>query len=132
MGTKVIFEKLGIDGIEGLKVYQKNEGYEGLKKALNDYTPDELIEYIKGSGLRGRGGAGFPTGLKWSFVPKNPGKPKYLCVNCDESEPGSFKDRLIMERGAFAALEGILIAAWATASSPARTAFSSTAWATRF
>ena len=56
MGTKVIFEKLGIDGIESLKGYQKNEGYEGLKKALNDYTPDELIEYIKGSGLRGRGG----------------------------------------------------------------------------
>ncbi len=113
MGTKVIFEKLGIDGIESLKVYQKNEGYEGLKKALNDYTPDELIEYIKGSGLRGRGGAGFPTGLKWSFVPKNPGKPKYLCVNCDESEPGTCKDRDMVTYLPHQLLEGIAICCYA-------------------
>ena len=113
MGTKVIFEKLGIEGIETLKVYQKNEGYEGLKKALNDYTPDELIEYIKGSGLRGRGGAGFPTGLKWSFVPKNPGKPKYLCVNCDESEPGTCKDRDMVTYLPHQLLEGIAICCYA-------------------
>ena len=113
MSTKVIFEKLGIDGIDTLKVYQKNEGYEGLKKALHDYTPDELIEYIKQSGLRGRGGAGFPTGLKWSFVPKNPGKPKYLCVNCDESEPGTCKDRDMVTYLPHQLLEGIAICCYA-------------------
>lgn len=112
MSTKIIFEKLGIDGIESLKVYQKNEGYEGLKKAL-ELTPDELIEYVKKSGLRGRGGAGFPTGLKWSFVPKNPGKPKYLCVNCDESEPGTCKDRDMVTYLPHQLLEGIAICCYA-------------------
>ncbi|MFA5504684.1 MAG: NADH-quinone oxidoreductase subunit NuoF [Vulcanimicrobiota bacterium] len=112
MSTKIIFEKLGIDGIESLKVYQKNEGYEGLKKAL-ELTPDDLIEYVKKSGLRGRGGAGFPTGLKWSFVPKNPGKPKYLCVNCDESEPGTCKDRDMVTYLPHQLLEGIAICCYA-------------------
>lgn len=113
MGTKIIFEKVDIDGIKSLKTYLKNEGYDGLKKALNDYTPDELIDYVKGSGLRGRGGAGFPTGLKWSFVPKNPGKPKYLCVNCDESEPGTCKDRDMVTLLPHQLLEGIAICCYA-------------------
>jgi NADH-quinone oxidoreductase subunit F len=86
--------------------------YEGLRAAVSK-SPEELIDLVKRSGLRGRGGAGFPTGLKWSFVPKNLGKPVYLCVNGDESEPGTFKDREIMERDPHLVLEGSAIAAWA-------------------
>jgi NADH-quinone oxidoreductase subunit F len=77
------------------KGWVERGGYEGLKKALG-MTPEAIIEELKASGLRGRGGAGFPTGLKWSFMPKNDGKPHYLCCNADESEPGTFKDREIM------------------------------------
>ena len=79
-----------------LDVYTANGGYRSLRKALNDLKPDEIIEQVKKSNLRGRGGACFPTGLKWSFMPKNNDKPKYLCCNGDESEPGSFKDRAIL------------------------------------
>lgn len=111
--TRVIFEKLDIKGIRELKTYRKNEGYSGLEKALKEFTPAELIEYVKSSGLRGRGGAGFPTGLKWSFVPNNTGKPKYLCVNCDESEPGTCKDRDMVTYLPHQLLEGIAICCYA-------------------
>lgn len=111
--TLVIFEKLGIEGIKDLDVYRKNEGYKGLEKALKEFTPAELIEFVKASGLRGRGGAGFPTGLKWSFVPNNTGKPKYLCVNCDESEPGTCKDRDMVTFLPHQLLEGIAICCYA-------------------
>ena len=77
-------------------------------------SPDEVIELVKASGLQGRGGAGFPSGLKWSFMPRETDRPKYLVCNADESEPGSFKDRIMLERGPHQILEGILIAAWAT------------------
>src|SRR5262245_54950634 len=80
-------------------------------------TPEAVTELVKGSGLQGRGGAGFGTGLKWSFMPKTTDKPKFLVGNADESEPGSFKDRILMERGPHQMLEGILIAAWATGAS---------------
>ena len=73
-------------------------GYAAARTVLKSHTPNEVIEMTKATGLRGRGGAGFPTGLKWSFVPKNTGKPIYLCCNADESEPGTCKDRVIMER----------------------------------
>src|SRR6185295_17328663 len=76
-------------------------------------TPAEVIETTKASGLRGRGGAGFPTGLKWSFVPKTTGKPIYLCCNADESEPGTCKDRVIIERDPHQLIEGMIIAAYA-------------------
>lgn len=109
MATRVIFEKRDIEGIKGLEVYRKNEGYQGLEKALA-MAPADLIELVKQSGLRGRGGAGFPTGLKWSFVPNNTGKPKYLCVNCDESEPGTCKDREMVEHLPHQLVEGIIIA----------------------
>ena len=71
--------------------YRRHDGYEGLRKALA-MTPDDLIAYVKDSGLRGRGGAGFPTGMKWQFIPQGDGKPHYLVVNADESEPGTCKD----------------------------------------
>jgi NADH-quinone oxidoreductase subunit F len=88
-------------------------GYEAAITAIEQYQPDELIELVKKSGLRGRGGAGFPTGMKWSFVPKNAPKPTYLVCNADESEPGTFKDRLLIERTPHQIIEGMIIASHA-------------------
>jgi NADH-quinone oxidoreductase subunit F len=102
-----------------LQEYRDTGGYQGLETALTKMTPDEVIEEVKAAGLRGRGGAGFPTGAKWSFVPRDPG-PKYLAVNADESEPGTFKDREIMETEPHMLLEGIAICCYAIA---AQTAF---------
>jgi len=93
--------------------YEKNGGYQGLKIALKDFSSDQVIDYIKTSKLRGRGGAGFPTGLKWSFVPKDDHKPHYLCCNADEGEPGTFKDRALMEHDPHQVIEGMIIAAYA-------------------
>ena len=83
------------------------------RKVVESMKPEQLIEEVKASGLRGRGGAGFPTGMKWSFVPKDSPKPKYLVCNADESEPGTFKDRLLIEQDPHALIEGTLIAAFA-------------------
>jgi NADH-quinone oxidoreductase subunit F len=93
--------------------YERNGGYAAWRKVLLERTPEQVTEEIKKSGLRGRGGAGFPTGQKWTFVPKNTGKPIYLCCNADESEPGTFKDRLIIEKDPHQVLEGIMIASYA-------------------
>src|SRR6187401_1907734 len=95
-----------------LKVYEETGGYASLKKALG-MAPADIIEEVKKSALRGRGGAGFPTGMKWSFVPKDSPKPKYVVCNADESEPGTFKDRYLMERDPHMLIEGMLIAAYA-------------------
>ncbi|HOC19601.1 MAG TPA: NADH-quinone oxidoreductase subunit NuoF, partial [Vicinamibacterales bacterium] len=91
-----------------LEAYLRRGGYGGLRKALG-MPPGEVIEMVKASGLRGRGGAGFPTGMKWQFVPKDSPKPKYLCCNADESEPGTFKDHVLMERNPHLLLEGCAI-----------------------
>src|SRR6187455_3523266 len=91
---------------------QRARGYEGLRKALT-MQPNDLIEQVKASGLRGRGGAGFPTGLKWQFVDKKSPNPKYICCNADESEPGTFKDHVLMERNPHLLFEGCLIGCWA-------------------
>jgi NADH-quinone oxidoreductase subunit F len=99
-----------------LDVYRAHGGYEGLKKAVMTMTPDDVISEVKKSALRGRGGAGFPTGMKWSFVPKDSPKPKYVVCNADESEPGTFKDRYLMERDPHLLIEGMLIAAFALGS----------------
>lgn len=101
-----------IPNLHRLDVYLQHEGYEAFRKALH-MTPEEVIEEVKRSGLRGRGGACFPTGLKWSFMPRDNSKPKYLIVNADESEPGSFKDRQILEYNPHQLIEGILIASYA-------------------
>ncbi|MGE5480875.1 MAG: NADH-quinone oxidoreductase subunit NuoF [Chloroflexota bacterium] len=101
-----------IENFHELGVYEKNGGYEQFRRALT-LTPDVIINELKKSKLRGRGGAAFPTGLKWSFMPKANDKPKYLCINGDESEPASFKDRLIFEKNPHQLIEGILIAAYA-------------------
>jgi NADH-quinone oxidoreductase subunit F len=93
--------------------YEAHGGYVAWKKAMTGMSPEVVIEEVKKSGLRGRGGAGFPAGVKWGFVPKNSPKPRYLICNADESEPGTCKDRVIMERDPHAVIEGMAIAAYA-------------------
>jgi NADH-quinone oxidoreductase subunit F len=88
-------------------------GYEAAKKALTTMTPEDVVKVVTDSGLRGRGGAGFPTGRKWAFIPKNDPGQRYLCANADESEPGTFKDRLLMERDPHLLIEGMILAAYA-------------------
>jgi NADH-quinone oxidoreductase subunit F len=99
--------------LQQIRVYESLGGYQGLAKALREYRPAEVTDIVKRSGLRGRGGAGFPTGMKWGFVPKDSGKPVYLCVNADESEPGTFKDRLIIEKDPHQLIEGAVISTYA-------------------
>jgi NADH-quinone oxidoreductase subunit F len=99
-------------GAETLDFYVKQGGYEALRKALG-MTPEAIVEAVKASGLRGRGGAGFPTGLKWQFVDRKSPKPKYICCNADESEPGTFKDHVLMERNPHLLFEGCLIGCYA-------------------
>jgi NADH-quinone oxidoreductase subunit F len=101
-----------IQNFHDIDIYIKNGGYNALKKALG-MKPEEIIDEVKKSGLRGRGGACFPTGLKWSFMPQKTDKPKYLCCNGDESEPASFKDREIFERNPHQFIEGSIIASFA-------------------
>jgi len=114
MSEKVLlrFEDVSVD-LTQIDHYVSDGGYEAARKALTAMKPDELVAVVKDSGLRGRGGAGFPTGLKWSFVPKNTGKPTYLLCNADESEPGTFKDRAIIENDPHQLLEGIIISSYA-------------------
>jgi NADH-quinone oxidoreductase subunit F len=95
-----------------LDFYLRHEGYDALKKALAQ-TPEQIVEIVKASGLRGRGGAGFPTGMKWQFVDRKSTKPRYIACNADESEPGTFKDHLIMERNPHLLIEGCAIACYA-------------------
>ena len=110
---RYLAEHYGDDRFHTLDGYLAHGGFDGLRAALA-LSPADVVERVKASGLRGRGGAGFGTGLKWSFMPRESDRAKVLVCNADESEPGSFKDRLIMERGPFQILEGLLIAAWAT------------------
>ncbi|MEJ5350538.1 MAG: NADH-quinone oxidoreductase subunit NuoF [Melioribacteraceae bacterium] len=101
-----------IPNLDNVEVYLSNGGFEAAKKAFSQ-SPDDIIDQVKKSGLRGRGGAAFLTGLKWSFMPKTTDKPKYLCINGDESEPGSFKDRQIFEYNPFQLIEGAIITCYA-------------------
>ncbi|HEX8143248.1 MAG TPA: NADH-quinone oxidoreductase subunit NuoF [Pyrinomonadaceae bacterium] len=108
--------RVNLENSASLEVYRSNGGYEALKKVLDGMSPEDVIGEVKKSALRGRGGAGFPTGMKWSFVPKDSPKPKYVVCNADESEPGTFKDRYLMERDPHMLIEGMLIAAYALGS----------------
>jgi NADH-quinone oxidoreductase subunit F len=101
-----------IQDLHKIDVYESNGGYSALRKALKEMTPDDVINEVKKSNLRGRGGACFYTGLKWTFMPKETPKPKYLCCNGDESEPGSFKDREIFEKNPHQFIEGTLLACY--------------------
>jgi NADH-quinone oxidoreductase subunit F len=109
---KVLLRNIDLADSHTLSVYQSRGGYGSWQKLLKNMSPDQLIAEVKASGLRGRGGAGFPTGMKWSFVPKDNPKPKYLVCNADESEPGTFKDRLLIEKDPHAIIEGTMIAAY--------------------
>ena len=114
--TNYLTEHFGDDAYRTLPGYQRRGGYATARKVIREMSPVEVIDVVKASGLQGRGGAGFPSGLKFSFMPQETDLPKYLVCNGDESEPGSFKDRILLERGPHQILEGILIAAWATGS----------------
>jgi NADH-quinone oxidoreductase subunit F len=113
MSIKILTANIHIPNLTSIDVYESVGGYQALRKTLTEYSPADVIDIVKKSGLRGRGGAGFPTGMKWGFVPKNLGKPVYLCVNADESEPGTFKDRLIIEKDPHQLVEGSIISAYA-------------------
>jgi len=106
----VISRRFGIPNSKKIDVYMQNDGYQALEKALKQMTPELITEEVKKSNLRGRGGAGFPTGMKWSFVPKDTSKPKYVLANCDESEPGTSKDRPLLEMDPHQLIEGMVIA----------------------
>ncbi|MBI4489646.1 MAG: NADH-quinone oxidoreductase subunit NuoF [Deltaproteobacteria bacterium] len=113
---KVLLRNIEAKASHTLAVYESRGGYRGLRKILREMSPEQLIEEVRASGLRGRGGAGFPTGMKWGFVPKESPKPKYVVCNADESEPGTFKDRLLIERDPHAIIEGTIISAYAISS----------------
>jgi len=117
---KILFRYIDHPGQDGIETYVQNGGYQALEKALKSMSPEEVTEEVIKSGLRGRGGAGFPAGRKWSFLPKGVNKPVYLCVNADESEPGTFKDRELIEKEPHMLIEGTLITAYAIG---CRTAF---------
>src|SRR3954464_5470516 len=102
--------RVQLENSRSLDVYRRHGGYEAINKVLDSMSPDDVINEVKDSALRGRGGAGFPTGMKWSFVPRDSPKAKYIVCNADESEPGSFKDRYLMEYDPHALIEGMIIA----------------------
>jgi NADH-quinone oxidoreductase subunit F len=99
-----------------LEAYRADGGYRALEKAVREMTPEQVLNAVKDSGLRGRGGAGFPTGLKWTFLPKGHPGPIYMCINADESEPCTFNNRILMEEDPHQVLEGILLSCYATRS----------------
>src|SRR6187397_797408 len=116
MGRKLLLDKIGVEGIRYYDAYRNNGGYRSVEKALKTMSPDQVTEEVKKSGLRGRGGAGFPAGMKWSFMAKPEGVPRYLVCNADESEPGTFKDRYLMEFLPHLLIEGLVISSWALGS----------------
>ncbi|HEX4851831.1 MAG TPA: NADH-quinone oxidoreductase subunit NuoF [Puia sp.] len=116
MGRKLLLDKAHVEGIRGYEVYRREGGYRSVEKALKTMTPDQVTDEVKKSGLRGRGGAGFPTGMKWSFIAKPEGVPRHLVCNADESEPGTFKDRYLMEFIPHLLIEGLIVSSFALGS----------------
>jgi len=116
MGRKLLLDKAHVEGIRHYDVYRREGGYRSVEKVLKTMSPEAVVEEVKKSGLRGRGGAGFPTGMKWSFLAKPEGVPRYLVVNADESEPGTFKDRYLMEFIPHLLIEGMICASYALGS----------------
>ena len=113
MSVKLLLAKAHVEGIRGFDVYRREGGYQSVEKALKQMSPDSVTEEVKKSGLRGRGGAGFPAGMKWSFIAKPAGVPRHLVCNADESEPGTFKDRYLMEFIPHLLIEGLIVASFA-------------------
>ncbi|MGQ9516267.1 MAG: NADH-quinone oxidoreductase subunit NuoF [Anaerolineae bacterium] len=112
MAEKILLRNVGVPNSHTIGVYLQGGGYQALAKALKEYTPQQLVELVKSSGLRGRGGAGFPAGVKWSFLPADV-FPRYLVCNADEGEPGTFKDRVLIEHDPHGLIEGIIISSYA-------------------
>lgn len=115
----VLLANIAKDDSHTLKVYEAGGGYRALRRVLTQQSPADVVETVKASGLRGRGGAGFPTGLKWTFLPKDHPGPVYFCLNADESEPGTFNNRILMEEDPHQVLEGIILSCFATGASTA-------------
>lgn len=115
MARKLLLDKVNIPGIKTYEVYRREGGYRSVEKALK-MAPADIVEEVKKSGLRGRGGAGFPTGMKWSFIAKPEGVPRHLVCNADESEPGTFKDRYLMEFLPHLLIEGLIVSSYALGS----------------
>lgn len=113
MERKILLNNINVPGIRSFEVYRSTGGYLSVEKALKKMTPDEVVEEVKLSGIRGRGGAGFPAGMKWSFIDKKSGNPRYLVCNADESEPGTFKDRYLMEKIPHQLIEGMICSCYA-------------------
>jgi NADH-quinone oxidoreductase subunit F len=109
--VRAVSQRFDLPNSASIDTYLANDGYVAIKKCV-EMTPEAIIDVLKASALRGRGGAGFPTGLKWSFVPRTTGKPTYIICNSDESEPGTCKDRLLMENDPHELIEGMMIAGW--------------------
>jgi NADH-quinone oxidoreductase subunit F len=109
----LLFKDIDAPGLHAMATYAQGGGYASVREVVGSKSPDDTIEVVKASGLRGRGGAGFPTGLKWGFVPKQTPKPKYLVCNADESEPGTYKDRELMEKNPHLLIEGMILSAYA-------------------
>jgi NADH-quinone oxidoreductase subunit F len=113
MGKQLLLKHVQVPGIRGYDVYRQQGGYRSVEKALKTMSPEQVVEEVKKSGLRGRGGAGFPTGMKWSFLAKPEGVARYLVCNADESEPGTFKDRYLMEKIPHLLIEGMITSSFA-------------------
>ncbi|HLT41100.1 MAG TPA: NADH-quinone oxidoreductase subunit NuoF, partial [Sphingobacteriaceae bacterium] len=113
MSRKLLLEHINVPGIETFEVYREKGGYRSVEKALKALGPEGVLEEVKTSGLRGRGGAGFPTGMKWSFLAKPEGVPRHLVCNADESEPGTFKDRYLMTYLPHLLIEGMIVSSFA-------------------
>jgi len=116
MGVKLLLEKAHIEGIRSYDVYRREGGYGSVEKAIKTMSPEAIVEEVKKSGLRGRGGAGFPAGMKWGFIAKPEGIPRHLVCNADESEPGTFKDRYLMEFLPHLLIEGLIVSSFALGS----------------
>src|SRR6185503_9633142 len=117
MGRKLLLDKAHVENIRLYDVYRQHGGYRSVEKAWKSMSQDQVTEEVKKSGLRGRGGAGFPTGMKWGFLAKPEGVPRYLVVNADESEPGTFKERYLMEFLPHLLIEGMIVSAYALGAS---------------
>lgn len=111
--TRILMANVDKPNQRTIEGYERNGGYKAIRKVIPGIAPADLIEQVKQAGLRGRGGAGFSTGMKWGFVPKDPKVPKYLVCNCDESEPGTFKDRMMIEHDPHQLIEGVILASYA-------------------
>ena len=119
MATQILLKNIEVPGLADFQVYRKLGGYTAVEKAIKTLTPDQITDEVKKSGLKGRGGAGFPTGMKWSFIDKQSEKAKYLVCNYDESEPGTFKDRHIGQLNPHQLIEGMILGSYALCASAA-------------